>query len=204
MRVAAVGLLVSALFLSLANAALAHSFTVVLAIPKSGPTERDGKHAFDGFILAAQERDGHPDNKADGHLGGLDVYVHTADSQDLELAEMKAILKASSIDFIVLSTMEQERADAIASLAGSNAIVVTPGRLPYPFEPRTETTENVVPLNDFLSAFHEQYGYDATEWSARGYNAARRIDDAIRPLDSVDDKIELRKRLARTAREFTW
>jgi len=39
---------------------------------------------------------------------------------------------------------------------------------------------------------------------AQGYNEARRLDAAIRPLDSVDDKVELRKRLGETAIRFSW
>ncbi|MDH3740185.1 MAG: hypothetical protein OER56_01190 [Hyphomicrobiales bacterium] len=191
MRLPISALILAAWCLSQAAPALAHSFNVALVIPMSGQSKVTGQQIADGFMLATQERDNHPDNEADGHLGGLDVYVHKADNQANSLGKLKSILQQQSIDIIVSVGTDESTGAAIAAMAGDGTIVLSPGRLPQD-------------RAGFRSAFQAAYGYEATEMSARGYNEARRIDAAIRPLDSVDDKTELRRRLGRTAITFSW
>ncbi|NNE24822.1 MAG: hypothetical protein HKN11_19660 [Rhizobiales bacterium] len=187
MKLRITSIILAAFCLLQAGPALAHSFHVALVIPSPGQSENAGRQIADGFMLATQERDNHPDNKADGHLGGLDVYVHKADS----LEKLRSILKEKSIDIIVSIGAGKSTRAAIATMAGDGAIALVPGRLPQ---------DRV----GFRSAFQAAYGYEPTELSAQGYNAARRIDAAIRPLDSVDDNAELRKRLGQTAITFNW
>lgn len=191
MRLCIAGLILVAACLSQAASVLAHSFHVALVIPMSGQSESTGQQIIDGFMLATQERDNHPDNHADGHLGGLDVYVHRADAQDKDLGKLKSVLQEQTIDFIVPIGSGKDIGAAIAAISGDSVIVLSPGRLPQH-------------RAGFKSAFQAAYGYEATEMSAQGYNEARRLDAAIRPLDSVDDKTELRKRLGETAIRFNW
>ena len=70
-RTAAVLLALIAGVMVFAPPAWAHSFNVALIIPASP----EGREIRDGFMLATTERDSHPDEESDGHLGGLDVYV---------------------------------------------------------------------------------------------------------------------------------
>ena len=184
--------------------ARAHSFSVVLIIPMSGQSEDLGKQSLDGFMLATKERDAHPDNEADGHLGGLDVYVYTAGSQDGGLTKLRAILKERPIDIIVPAGATKELELTITALAGSDTIVLTPGRLPYAITSQSDAVQRPQKLIDFMTAFHNEYGYEPTGLSAQGYNEARRIDAAVRPLDSVDDKMELKKQFAQTETNFSW
>ena len=204
MRLVTAGFLVAAWCLSSVIQAKAHSFNVALVIPLSGGSEIAGKQVIDGFMMATQERDNHPDNHADGHLGGLDVYVYPADNQEMGLASLRSILANQSIDIIVSIGSGKEIHDTIATIASADTIVLNPGRLPYPMSRPPGAAKQPQGLVDFKSAFQRKHGYEPTEMSAQGYNEARRIDAAIRPLDSVDDKTELRKRLEQTANEFSW
>ena len=57
-----------------ANAAAAHEFTAALYMTGEMREARLAE-AVNGFLLAADERDGHSDETSDGHLGGVDVQV---------------------------------------------------------------------------------------------------------------------------------
>ena len=58
----------------LAQSAQAHEFVVTI---RAVGADRDLvlADALRGFLLATKERDGHPDETSNGHLGGLDVYI---------------------------------------------------------------------------------------------------------------------------------
>ena len=58
---------------SVAREAQAHGFKVGLVAPFTGPEAARGRDIRDGFLLAARERDGHPDQHSDGNLGRMDV-----------------------------------------------------------------------------------------------------------------------------------
>ncbi|MCJ8323336.1 MAG: hypothetical protein HRU29_04585 [Rhizobiales bacterium] len=75
--------------------AMAHSFTVALVIDGANPYSAQIKA---DFVRAAQERDGHADETADGHLGGLDVYILYATNA----GELAALLSQQAIDISVL------------------------------------------------------------------------------------------------------
>ncbi len=74
-----------------ATPALAHSFRMALLLPLTGADAAVGRQAVKGFLLATRERDGHPDETSDGHLGGLDVYVLVIDTNRPEGAVLAAI-----------------------------------------------------------------------------------------------------------------
>lgn len=54
------------------QAAVAHEFTAVLIAPAE-PDRRAAMVA--ALLLASAERDGHPDETSEGHLGGIDVQL---------------------------------------------------------------------------------------------------------------------------------
>ena len=78
----------------------AHSFKVGFIIPLSGAEVAKGNDALDAMLLAADERDRHPGNESDGHLGGLDVYILKIDSnrdQTAILDEIGQLVETSDI-----------------------------------------------------------------------------------------------------------
>ena len=89
-----------------ANQLAAHSFNVALLASVSGPMAGPGKNARDGFMLATTERDSHPDQESDGHLGGLDVYVTLIDPRHGPARARRAVrelIGKSQIDFIIVA-----------------------------------------------------------------------------------------------------
>ena len=83
------------------NPAYAHRFYVALVIPFSNAVADQGRQYRQGFMLATTERDSHPDEESDGHLGGLDVYVSVIDSQGDIRTEMERIVSQGRIDIVV-------------------------------------------------------------------------------------------------------
>ena len=69
-------LAIGAMFAATVDPVLAHRFNVVLILPGSTTESEQARHIRGGFMLATTERDSHPDQQSDGHLGGLDVYVN--------------------------------------------------------------------------------------------------------------------------------
>ncbi|HSG95807.1 MAG TPA: hypothetical protein VLA28_09815, partial [Afifellaceae bacterium] len=72
------------------GAAYAHSFNVALLVGSSGPAAGEDEQVRDGFLLATRERDSHPDEESDGHLGGLDVYLLMVEDRGDPVANVRA------------------------------------------------------------------------------------------------------------------
>ncbi len=101
-----VTVLASVIFLQPKPAA-AHRFNVAFVAPASGPMALPGKQARDGFMLATTERDAHPAQESDGHLGGLDVYVKLVDPGKTPATARAAIgklIEKGDIDFVITAT----------------------------------------------------------------------------------------------------
>ncbi|MEN8196259.1 MAG: hypothetical protein ABFS30_07060 [Pseudomonadota bacterium] len=170
----------------------AHSFNVALVIALAEPSAGDARQVRDGFLLASRERDGHPDEESDGHLGGLDVYLYPVDLERESLAGVRALLQREEIDILAVIGPD-EAADEIRPLvAGSQTLVLGPGRL------RSASTEA------FTNAFQAAFGYPPATPAAEGYNTGRRIDAAVRPLGGVDDRTSLRRALDETRNGLDW
>jgi outer membrane PBP1 activator LpoA protein len=92
----------AAILLSM-SAANAHSFNVALLVGQSGPAASEGDQIRDGFLLATRERDSHPDEESDGHLGGLDVYFFVVEGRDDPLAGVRALLGQRTIDILAVT-----------------------------------------------------------------------------------------------------
>jgi hypothetical protein len=58
-----------------ASPASAHSFNTVMLLPAPYNDVQLRRDMMQAFLLASEERDGHPDETSNGHLGGLDVFV---------------------------------------------------------------------------------------------------------------------------------
>ena len=179
--------------------AFGHSFNVALIIPMSKGAADQGRQIQNGFMLATAERDSHPDQESDGHLGGLDVYVTIIDETGDVAADIKRLAGKADTDIVIaISPDAQKTAKVIAPLlAGTNITLLTPGSTPF-------TNKSLPGVIAFGAAYQKSYGTAPTALSARGYNAARRIDRAVRAQSGVGDRASLRQNLADSARRFTW
>jgi len=172
------------------HAALAHSFNAALLLPQAIASSDNSRQIHAGFMLATTERDSHPDQESDGHLGGLDVYVNVIDTKGKGLTEINTILRQKQIDIAI----------NFGSLDFSNntqLTILTPGKSPFndPSNPD---------VNTFITTYETAYGALPTPYAARGYNAARRIAVAVRAQSGVDDTVALKQVFSDTAEDFTW
>lgn len=174
--------------------ALAHSFNVALFAPQSQAALLEFRQ---GFMLATTERDGHPDQESDGHLGGLDVYVSVIDGGRNIFAAFGRIATEGTFDIIAAFGGEATLGLIGNLFEGTKVAVLTPGRSPF-----SEPGQPAVAA--FISAYRKVYGAEPTLLAAQGYNAARRIDAAVRAQDGVGDKALLLKNFEETARRFAW
>jgi len=172
--------------------AKAHSFNVGLVVALAEPPGADIRQVRDGFLLATRERDSHPDEESDGHLGGLDVYLFVVDPGQEPLSGVRALLQREQIDILAVIGPDQAAAEIRPLVAGSQAVLLAPGRL------RSASTAA------FTSAFEAAFGYPPATPAAEGYNAARRIDAAVRPLGGVGDRAALRRALDETRDGLDW
>ncbi len=78
----------------------AHYFDVAIVVPPG-----DGQAAMQAFLLASAERDGHPDETSDGHLGGLDSHVTIVENGDH--ADAQAIRPDSAAPHIIVAISTQ-------------------------------------------------------------------------------------------------
>lgn len=166
----------------------AHSFNVTLVIPSSP----EGREIRDGFMLATTERDSHPDEESDGHLGGLDVYVTV-----IEAGGNLAVNLGGQADIVAAFGTADTLSRIAEGLEGTGAVMLTPGQSPF-------AGPETAGVAAFKTAYEAAYGAPPTSRAADGYNAARRIDHAVRPLDGADDRAALVKSFSETARDFTW
>ncbi len=166
--------------------ALAHSFNVALVLPGKPATSEQARQIRQGFMLATTERDGHPDQESDGHLGGLDVYVkQTGTPADLDA------------DIVVLLGSKEATTQFTAQVNQTGIAILVPGNTPF------SNTENPGVAN-FITTYTNAYGSAPTAQAAQGYNAARRIAAAVRAQGSADDKSLLTTNFQQTASSFTW
>jgi len=170
--------------------AAAHSFNVGLVVAFTEST--DIRQAQDGFLLAARERDSHPDEESDGHLGGLDVYLYPVDLERESLGGIRVLLRDRHIDILAIIASDEVTESVVRLFADSNALMLRPGRV----QPSSR--------DGFETAFQAAFGYRPSESATASYNAARRIDAAVRPLGGVDDRAALRRALDETRNGLDW
>lgn len=156
--------------------AAAHSFRLGLAAPFSGPDATIGQQALDGLRLATRERDGHPEETSDGHLGGLDSYLLPLDTSGASLRSQAEDLAVE----IVTTAAPVPGLEAALDGAPIAYCPATAGPVPADRLTGPEAAE-------FVSAFRKEFGRDPTPAAARGYNAGRAVDAAVRSLGDASD-----------------
>lgn len=177
--------------------ALAHRFNVALILPLSGAAADQGSQIRKGFMLATKERDSHPDQDSDGHLGGLDVYVSVIDANRDVATNIGRLATQGGID-IVAAIGAGTELPPIAKLFDVNDVaLLLPG--PSPF-----ARSGLPAVAAFIAAYRREYGVMPTSRAARGYHAARRIDAAVRAQGGVGDRASLRRHFRQTRRAFAW
>ncbi len=177
--------------------ALAHRFSVALVIPLSGDAALQGRQYREGFMLATTERDSHPDQESDGHLGGLDVYVSNIDALGDFAAGIEQIAAQGEISILTASGSPDMLAKIDKRLAGTEIVLLRPGQTPF-------STPDAPAVAAFSAAYERAYGAKPSSEAAQGYNAARRIDSAVRAQEGVDDPASLREMFGQSANNFTW
>jgi hypothetical protein len=184
--------------------AKAHSFNVALLVGQSGAAARDGDQIRDGFLLATKERDSHPDEESDGHLGGLDVYLFVAEVGDGAMAGVRALLQQTTIDIMAVIAPDVSIETVRPLTAGLQTVLLAPGQTPFPASAPANTAGQTPAVRSFFDAFRAEYGYLPSPSAAQGYNAARRIDAAVRAQGGVSDQEALRQTLRESQSAFDW
>lgn len=164
----------------LAPPALAHEFNLLLLAPATAsPAEVDNMRT--AFLIASHERDSHPDETSEGHLGGMDVQ--------LTLARMGEAPVATDPDFVAAPLAGAGDAQVAALAAPGDAVIVDGA-----------TVARIAPgerpdLAPFADRFLAQTGHAPDGAALGAYRAARIVDLAVRPLGAVDDRNGLRRAL---------
>jgi hypothetical protein len=183
-------LIFAAFLAGMGTTASAHEFTAGLHVAGPGSGIRLAEIVA-GFLLAADERDGHEGETSDGHLGGVDVQV-------------LLLPRGSGIGIPGLYGNPSETPDVVilfgaASLPAMNVAPGTPvveaGKLPLGQDWRQ---------SDFAARFLAAYGNPPTRDAAQGYNEARRLDLAIRPLDGLSPRSAFEAAIASTQGGLEW
>ena len=180
----------AAIAIVIGGTASAHSFSVAL-IASAGAASDHVQSAVNGFLVASAENDGHSDETADGHLGGLDVFLTPLPAEG-----------SSAISGLVAQTFEQYDfaivlGDATLEITeqgvGSETVIVRAGVLPAPAQ-----------RSRFAQTYRNRFETAPNDAAAQGYNAARRIDQAVRTLGEAAQSEYLRAAVAATANGISW
>jgi len=168
--------LVAAVWIGLAGFAWAHSFTVSLLVVGEN-VEENLAEAVRGFLLAADERDGHANETSDGHLGGVDVQILPLPRDAAGLVEGLFGTPDEPTDVVIVLGPEPLASDA--ARAYRSATTVLQQAVPPDGWDSDDGTDS------FVSRYRVAYGATPGLMAATAYHAARRLDVAIRPLDGV-------------------
>lgn len=195
--VAAIGIALTALFTGTPNVASAHSFVVTLdATAAAEPLNLAS--AIQGMRVAASERDSHAAETSDGHLGGIDLFIraHPADAAE-GITWLKGAPTTSATVIVDFSGPDV----APSRMADDGTLVITPGTLP----PAEIWTGNALSSTDsFATRYHAAYDSAPDRQAAQGFNAALRIDRAVRDSGGVHDIEALREALGRSTGGIDW
>ena len=153
--------------------AAAHSFKVGAMLPLSGPSAAAGRQWLDGFLLATRERDAHPDQQSDGHLGGLDVYVLAVDAT---VSAVRTLVAADQPEILAGPASAKLLAEIRPWLVDRPTILIEQGAVAPPESGDRKTMGG----GSFRAAFEAEYGYGPTGPAVLGYDVARRIARVVR------------------------
>ena len=172
----AVPALAAAIWIALSGIAAAHSFTAAIMVAGEN-VEQDLAEAVRGFLLAADERDGHPNETSDGHLGGVDVQVLPLPAEAAGLVEELTGSPDEPAD-VVIVLGPKPAADDAASKYSPASTVLAQALL-------AEGWNGDDRMEGFIARYRLAYGKEPGLLAATAYHAARRLDVAIRPLDGA-------------------
>ena len=184
--------------------ARAHEFALALV---SGPAQGDatGRDVVDGFRLAVDESPdvSHPPGEEAGdHLGGVDVDVKVIEAADGRASQVSDAVTAGATVVVVLGASPGAAVAVARQLEGTGVLVVDAGPDPPAAPPGSA---GLLRLRDrgagsdgagspaatrFASAFERRFGRPATEWAARGYDAAHLLDVSLRQLGADSRDVE--------------
>ncbi len=154
--------------------------------------------AVRGALLAADERDGHPEETSDGHLGGVDVHlVPLEEDRRFTLPELKNTHRGE-LDFLLALDPGGVPGAGVPGMT-DHTIILQPGELPdaHAWSGNSDSAS-------FGARYRDAWAMEADVHSAQGYNAARRLNDAIRPHDGVDQTEAIRDALLRSRAGIDW
>jgi hypothetical protein len=165
----------------------AHSFQLGVIVSMSGSGSASGQQALDGLRLATRERDGHPDETSDGHLGGLDSHLRPIDSlAAVDPAWLRRQVGEMRLDIVTAVVPARDLPALAAALDDAATVFCPPGSGPVPPD-QLDGPDAVA----FVAAFQRAFGYQPSVAAARGYNAGRAVDAAVRGSGDVSDKAAL-------------
>lgn len=180
-----------------AGAALGHGFSVGM-LARGDRAEARLASAVHGFLVASAERDGHPQETSDGHIGGLDVdVVPLPEDAAAGITGLKGTRPARLDLLVILGPGATKPEPGRFTGFTSETIVLRPGRLP-------ESWAEADGAESFATRFRAAFGAAPDRAAAEGYNAARRIDLAVRPLGGVSDRAQLVRSLGETDGGIDW
>ena len=175
------------------NWAAAHEFSMGIYATGENARARVASAAR-GALLAADERDGHPDETSDGHLGGVDVQIIPfPDGQQIALPDLK---NSHQGPLDVILVLDFSSTPSLPKMK-DETVILTPGDLPELWK----DTDNAL---SFAVRHKTEWSIEPDLSAAQGYHAARRIDAAIRPNDGIDDVTAIREALKRSVTNFAW
>ena len=179
------------------SATEAHEFTAAIFVGGSG-AEKRLIEAVNGFVLAADERDGHANETSDGHLGGVDVQVLPLPREAAAGVRNLVGSPASLPDVVVFIGADTVDGDAAQYIAGRAITFIQP-EIPDSADWMEGTWGN-----GFATRYRNLYLLAPTDAAAQGYAAARRLDAAIRPRDGLNPRKSVEAALEESASKTNW
>ena len=82
-------------------------------------------------MLATAERDGHPGQESDGHLGGLDVYVTVIDGKGNITADIERLTAQGEIAIVAAFGTKTTLSLLKRLLDGTGTALLLPGQSPF-------------------------------------------------------------------------
>lgn len=177
------------------GAARAHEFTAAIFVLGERREERLAD-AVRGALLAADERDGHAYETSDGHLGGVDLQILPLPTE--AAGGVKGLSGSPKMppDVVVLIG-PVGKVQATQAMIDAESIVVAPGALP-------EGWADAATPGSFAVRYRKAFGTEPTLSAAQGYNAGRRLDQAIRSHDGLSPRAEIEATLAASEAGINW
>lgn len=187
--------LVVAVWMALSGNALAHSFTAALIVADDN-REASLAEVVRGFLLAADEQDGHANETSDGHLGGVDVHVLPLPQDAAGLVEGLIGTPTEPADVVVVLGPQSAASEAAREYQSTSTVLLQVV-LPVGWDSDEGT-------DSFVARYQRAYGTAPGVLAATGYHAARRLDVAIRPLDGVIPRAALEDAWRSTESGLPW